>query len=347
MLKFSCPKCGQHFDAEDDFAGQQVQCTRCGTLFNVTGNNTAAVSGTTSDVISQCDETPQPASGKNAKDYTKAIVVGVILLLFFVRLINASIGKTTKQTVDASFSEIKQAAQKGNAEAQYQLALFYEKGDGVTIDRTEAVKWFRKAAEQGFAKAQFSLGNCYVFGDGVAENAIEAVKWFRKAAEQGFAKAQFSLGNCYVFGDGVAENAIEAVKWYRKAAEQGNCEGQYALALCYDNGWGVPEDKTEADKWYREAAKQGHQEAQDALGDGKAEYKRGLICLSNNETEAIRLFHRAARKGYAEAQFQLGVCYDRGYGVGKDKQEALKWYREAANQGHEPAKAVLRERGEL
>ena len=311
MLKFSCPKCGQHFDAEDDFAGQQVQCTRCGTLFNVTGNNTAAVSGTTSDVISQCDETPQPASGKNAKDYTKAIVVGVILLLFFVRLINASIGKTTKQTVDASFSEIKQAAQKGNAEAQYQLALFYEKGDGVTIDRTEAVKWFRKAAEQGFAKAQFSLGNCYVFGDGVAENAIEAVKW------------------------------------YRKAAEQGNCEGQYALALCYDNGWGVPEDKTEADKWYREAAKQGHQEAQDALGDGKAEYKRGLICLSNNETEAIRLFHRAARKGYAEAQFQLGVCYDRGYGVGKDKQEALKWYREAANQGHEPAKAVLRERGEL
>ena len=33
-----------------------------------------------------------------------------------------------------------------------------------------------------------------------------------------------------------------------------------------------------------------------------------------------------AEKGDALAQFNLGVCYDNGQGVAKDKVEAAKWY---------------------
>ena len=47
------------------------------------------------------------------------------------------------------------------------------------------MKWYRKAAEQGDAKAQNNLGVVYDRGEGVPQDDAEAVKWYRKAAEQG------------------------------------------------------------------------------------------------------------------------------------------------------------------
>jgi len=55
----------------------------------------------------------------------------------------------------------------------------------------EAVKWYTKSAEQGLAQAQFNLGVRYDNGQGVPQDYKEAVKWYRKAAEQGDAKAQY------------------------------------------------------------------------------------------------------------------------------------------------------------
>ena len=43
----------------------------------------------------------------------------------------------------------------------------------------------RQAAERGDAKAQYSLGVAYFKGEGVQKNYTEAVKWSLKAAEQG------------------------------------------------------------------------------------------------------------------------------------------------------------------
>ena len=54
----------------------------------------------------------------------------------------------------------------------------------------ETVKWFRKAAEQGDSEAQYNLGLFYDKGEGVEKNHSEAIKWYKKAAEQGHAKAQ-------------------------------------------------------------------------------------------------------------------------------------------------------------
>ena len=75
------------------------------------------------------------------------------------------------------------------------------KGEGVTKDQVEAVKWYRKAAEQNYAKAQHNLGFCYAHGEGVVKDQVEAVKWYRKAAEQNLAEAQRTLGIYYDNGD--------------------------------------------------------------------------------------------------------------------------------------------------
>ena len=58
---------------------------------------------------------------------------------------------------------------------------------------TEAIRYWQQAAEQGDAHAQFNLGSCYQGGIGVKENPEAAFEWYMKAAEQGFEPAEEAL----------------------------------------------------------------------------------------------------------------------------------------------------------
>ncbi|XP_041846770.1 death ligand signal enhancer [Melanotaenia boesemani] len=59
---------------------------------------------------------------------------------------------------------------------------------------------------------------------------------------------------------------------------------------------------------------------------------------SEKYEEAFICFLAAAQQGYNKAQFNAGVCYDKGRGVGQDKEKALYYYRQAAAGGHKQAK---------
>ncbi|PHS09962.1 MAG: hypothetical protein COA89_01515, partial [Acidithiobacillus sp.] len=52
-------------------------------------------------------------------------------------------------------------AEKGDADAQFNLGVMYSKGQGVPQDYKTAVKWYTLAAEQGVASAQTNLGHIY------------------------------------------------------------------------------------------------------------------------------------------------------------------------------------------
>ena len=114
------------------------------------------------------------------------------------------------------------AAERGDAPAQFNLALMYDRGLGVPQDYAVALKWLRKAAEQGFIEAEFNLGNMYDNGLGVSSDNAQAVKWFRKAAEQGYASAQKNLGAKYGMGQGVPQSYPEAYVWSSVAVMSGN-----------------------------------------------------------------------------------------------------------------------------
>ena len=48
----------------------------------------------------------------------------------------------------------------------------------------ETFSFYLREAEQGNAKAQCCLGWCYEKGEGVTKDPVEAVKWYRKSTEQ-------------------------------------------------------------------------------------------------------------------------------------------------------------------
>ena len=88
---------------------------------------------------------------------------------------------------------VREKAEKGDAEAQFNLGQIYYEGKGVPQDDSEAAKWYRKAAEKSHRVAQYNLGKCYQMGNGVNKSDAKARKWFSKAADQGDEDAKKQL----------------------------------------------------------------------------------------------------------------------------------------------------------
>jgi len=86
----------------------------------------------------------------------------------------------------------------------------------------EAAQWYRRAAERGQAQAQNNLAVLYEKGQGVPQDLKVAANWYRSAADQGHAQAQNNLGVLYGNGRGVTQDMKEAYIWFTLAASRGN-----------------------------------------------------------------------------------------------------------------------------
>ena len=69
-------------------------------------------------------------------------------------------------------------AEQGNAAAQFNVAVLYEKGLGAPANVAEAARWYLKAAQQGDPDAQYSIGVLYETGTGVPRDVEQARTWF-------------------------------------------------------------------------------------------------------------------------------------------------------------------------
>jgi hypothetical protein len=124
---------------------------------------------------------------------------------------------------------LREAAQRGEAQSQFDLAIALDCGRGVRRDRAAALDWLRKAAAQGQVGAQSALGWKYMTGKGVRRDDAEAFAWLRQAAERGDTSAQNNLGILYAQGRGVAADEAEATRWFGLAAAKGALDAQRNL----------------------------------------------------------------------------------------------------------------------
>ena len=232
----------------------------------------------------------------------------------------------TNQPTEASLLP---RAQRGEMEAEYELAmLFAKKGAGTDEEIAKAIPWFIKAADQGHPHANLILGMFHESGKGVPKSETESARRNRKseelytaAADRGDLKAQTMLGDMYQFGWGVKADKATAQKWFTKAAEKGHPEAQCSLGAIYA---GV-DDFSNAAKWYQKAADGGDLKAQSNLGQL---YLRG-VGVPKDLAEGIKWTRRAAEKGHSTAQYNLGAAYRDGTGVDKDQKQADEWFAKA------------------
>ena len=133
--------------------------------------------------------------------------------------------------------------------------------DGVAAesrgDLQAAVTAYRQAAQQGEAPAEFALGRLSLDGRGTPQDYAAALDLFGKAAAQGNPGAQYQLALMRQLGQGGPQDAAAAAQWLLKSAGQGYEPAEVSLAEAYDRGAGVPKDLDQAIRWATSAAQRG------------------------------------------------------------------------------------------
>src|SRR5882757_8874949 len=146
---------------------------------------------------------------------------------------------------------IKLSAEQDYAVAESELGSTY----ALNGNLAQAKSWFEKAADQGEVDAQFNLAVMYARGDVPPENhpdMAKAVPLFRKAALQGHAESQYIVALAYHEATGVERDEEECKKWMQASAEQGHSKAEFSIAARHYK----TSDYKNAFTWFMRAADQ-------------------------------------------------------------------------------------------
>jgi serine/threonine protein kinase len=208
-------------------------------------------------------------------------------------------------------------------------------------DLANAFRKIKESAEQGYAQAEYQLGNMYRMGVGTDKDFNAAFSWFQKAADQGNAAGINGLAVLYDNGQGIAKDMSKALVLYGDAASKGSDKAQINLGTKYMTGEGVRRDLSQAAKYFRQAADQDNPKAITLLA---WQYYQGQH-LTKDFSKAVKLWTRAAAFGEPQAQCSLAIEYQYGYHVPKNIYKAVELFKKSAAQGNQNAKKCLRELG--
>ena len=121
------------------------------------------------------------------------------------------------------FEDLLSMAESGDVSAAALVAQGYATGEGVSLDKSAALKWYGIAGEKGDFNAAFNAGQLHF----AMHQLKEALKCYEIAAGGGHIEAMFNLGEaCREEGD--TEGAI---KWLRKASEGGHDDATHNLNI--------------------------------------------------------------------------------------------------------------------
>lgn len=170
-------------------------------------------------------------------------------------------GDGVDQDPDMAIAFFKIAAELGHMLAQMAVGSYYY----ALNDCYEAIKWIGMAAELGNAEALFNMGIFYLEGMGCDQDMEKCASYLHRAARRRHPEAQFAYADLLANGWGIEQDEKRAVKWYLDAAENGHVEAMYRLGEIYEEGRGTNVDLAAAAKWYNAACEKGHRMAAQKL----------------------------------------------------------------------------------
>ena len=114
--------------------------------------------------------------------------------LLLLVVLGASLISARLALADTSQFKLDQLmAERGDAMAQFSVAIAYEDGVGTKKDLQQAFEWSSKAAKQGHHGALYKVGTFYDKGMVVKKDPKLAMEWYKKAAASGSRQAQKRL----------------------------------------------------------------------------------------------------------------------------------------------------------
>lgn len=285
----------------------------------------------------------------------------------YCRLINDEDGTEEIITIDELVEMMSEKTKEGDAAAAYILSDLYLKGRGVSEDIRKAYELMKWSADKGYADAQYNMAGAYLVGDNynLQQNIEKGISYLKLAAEQRDSYAMRMLGKYHLTGDyGIQKSNKKAFYYLSEAAKGDNMNALFEVSDLYYFGVGTRKSIKKAIECCKAAADKGHPEAQYSMwlhfcdDEAKISYEEAYGYLmsaartglkeANNYLgkifyadecfdEAFHYFEFAADKGCIDAMFRLGECYFYGEGTEKNLEKAFELYIKAAEYHHDAA----------
>ena len=113
------------------------------------------------------------------------------------------------------------------------LGELYANGLGVPQNDKKAAEWYKLAADRGDREAMFALAMFSLAGRAGPRDREASAKWLAAAAKLGQPLAAYDLALLYMEGQLFPQDFGRAAELLRTAAQAGNAEAQYALGTLY------------------------------------------------------------------------------------------------------------------
>ena len=250
------------------------------------------------------------------------------------------------QDIDKGMQLLRHAADLGNADALYILAICYQKGKYVEKDEKKAFEllWTSIQAENT-PKSIKKLGDFYRDGIGAAQAYEDAARLYQAASDRGDAGAMIALSELYNEGKGVEKNVELAIQLLKKAGEinewnifgkmpleiakeqakQGDIEAMYQLGQRYLNGDGIDKNIEIASDWWLKAAIKGHIKACHDLGTY-------YVYTKHDTDNGLKWLNKSASENFVLSIRTLGEIYLQGLGIEADTEKGMKYLIKAAEE---------------
>jgi len=155
-----------------------------------------------------------------------ALAIGISSQTAPAQSVRAGIDAWQKGDATAAVAIWRPLAEKGDADAAFNLGQAYRLGKGVPLDLAQAQGWLERAARKGHVDAAATLG-LLLFQNG---NRVSGMRWLKAAAEAGEPRALLMVGTALYNGDGVPEDHVTAYAYVSRAAAQGLPPAKATLA---------------------------------------------------------------------------------------------------------------------
>ncbi len=200
-------------------------------------------------------------------------------------------------------------ADKGEIDAQLELARRHETGAGLSVDTSQTIAWYLRAVRLGSPEAAHRLGGMFALGRGVKKNSVRAGRFWSLSARLGYPAAQIDWGVMCAKGEGTPRDTAQAYYWFvvarqsvadpKQIATLDQLQALASIELTPDEVFDIPQV---AGKFLAPKA------------------------------SALRKAMALAEYGDGAAQFELGQALAEGTGVEKKSAEAFVWFSLAAKQ---------------
>lgn len=243
------------------------------------------------------------------------------------------------------FIALKQKADGGSADAQFETSYCYWIGKNVRPAFKLAFRYSKLAADQGHCGSQNLLAFFYNDGIGVKQDYQKAFYYYQLAAQQGSAFALACLGKFYEMGlGGVEKSPQEAIRCYEMASDFDNSLAWKYLAEAYETGIGVGKSIEKANFYRRKVFLTTQKEADE--GDAFAQASLGLffengIGVEKSIESALKYYQMSADQNCPNGLLCLADCFAQGKGIQISSDKAIHYYKLAADQGYILAQSTL------